>query len=260
MVGRFRVLGVDLRVEGPTEVVSSIGAAYERFKIPANSPAPHHCVSVPPGTPDAEMLLYQRFLAAVLLHTEPHAVFHGAALVDRGGGGLLLAGPSGHGKSSLALALVERGFGFLGDDYAPLDLASATLWPFPRTASILPGGTAPLPDPVRRLAEAGTAPRLFGKALVDIGTVFPGALRTEPAPLRTVVVLGGAGVETDVSFLHLAARAADGPRLAAALRGIDGVVVESDDEVGGRRRWRLRIEHSKGPTEAVGALVENKWR
>jgi hypothetical protein len=59
--------------------------------------------------------------------------------------------------------------------------------------SVLPGGTAPLPDGVRRLAERREAPRLFGKALVDIGAVFPEALRLEPAPLRTVVVLGASG-------------------------------------------------------------------
>jgi hypothetical protein len=257
MVGRFRVLGVDLRVEGPADVVAPIRVAYERFKIPANR-APHHCVTVAAGMPDAEMLLYQRFLATVLLHVEPHAVFHGAALVDRAGGGLVLAGPSGHGKSSLSLALVERGFGFLGDDYAPVDLASGTVWPFPRTASVHPGGTAPVPEPVRRLAEDRAAPRLFGKTLVDIGKAFgPAALRGAPAPLRTVVVLGPANVDADVSYLHLAARAADGPRVGAALRAIPGVVVEDEDETGGRCRWRLRIEHAAGPTEALGALVED---
>ena len=61
MVGQFRVLGVDVRVEGPAHLVASIGVAYARFKIPANSQTPHHRVSVAPGTPDAEMLLYQRF-------------------------------------------------------------------------------------------------------------------------------------------------------------------------------------------------------
>src|SRR5262249_5424382 len=153
-------------------------------------------------------LLYQRFLATVLLHAERYAVFHGAALVDRRGGGLLLAGPSGHGKSSLALGLVARGFGFLGDDYAPLDLATGTVSPFPRTASVLPGGTAPLPQPVRRLAEEDGAPRLFGKVLVDIGAAFGGdALRTAPVPLRTVVVLGPASAQADVSWMRLAVHA-----------------------------------------------------
>src|SRR5262245_65136444 len=109
MVGHFRVLGVDLRVEGPADVVASIGVAYERFKIPANSQAPHHRVTVAPGTPDAAMLLYQRFLATVLLHAQPHAVFHGAALVDRGGNGILLAGPSGTGKSYLSLPTLDSG-------------------------------------------------------------------------------------------------------------------------------------------------------
>jgi len=83
VVEHFRVLGVDLRVEGPADVVGSIGAAYARFKIPANSGAPQHRVTVPSDTSDAQMLLYQRFLATVLLHVEHHAVFHGAALVDR---------------------------------------------------------------------------------------------------------------------------------------------------------------------------------
>jgi hypothetical protein len=259
MVGHFRVLGVDLRVEGPADVVASIGVAYARFKIPANSGAPHHRVSVTPGAPDAEMLLYQRFLATVLLHAEPHAVFHGAALVDRAGGGLLLAGPSGHGKSSLSLALVERGFRFLGDDYAPVDLSSGMIWPFPRTASVLPGGSAPVPEPVRRLALDEGTPRLFGKTLVDIGKAFgPAALPDGPAPLRTVVVLGPAEAETDVSFLHLAARAVDGPRLGAALRAIPGVVVEAEEETRGHRHWRLRVEHAQGPTEALGALVEDE--
>ena len=257
MVGRFRVLGVDLRVEGPPDVVTSIGVAYARFKIPANS-EPHHRVSVVAGTPDAEVLLYQRFLATVLLHVEPHAVFHGAALVDRSGGGLLLAGPSGHGKSSLTLALVARGFGFLGDDYAPVDLVSGMICPFPRTASVLPGGSAPVPEPVRRLAADPEAPRLFGKTLVDIGKAFgPEALPDRPVPLRTVVVLGPAEADADVSFLRLAARAEDGPRLGAALRGIPGVVVEDEEEIGEQRRWRVRVEHTLGPTEALGELVED---
>lgn len=259
MVGHFRVLGVDLQVEGPAHVVASIGVAYERFKIPANSSAPPHRVSVPAGTPDAEVLLYQRFLATVLLHADRLAVFHGAALVDRAGGGLLLAGPSGHGKSSLSLALVERGFGFLGDDYAPVDLEAATVWPFPRTASVLPGGSAPVPEPVRRLANDREAPRLFGKTLVDIARAFgPAAVRTTPAPLRTVVVLGPGDADADVSFLDLAARAEDGPRLGAALQAIPGLVVEGEEETRGQRRWRLRIEHAHGPTEALGALVEDE--
>jgi len=259
VVEHFRVLGVDLRVEGPADVVGSIGAAYARFKIPANSGAPQHRVAVPSDTSDAQMLLYQRFLATVLLHVERHAVFHGAALVDRNGNGLVLAGPSGHGKSSLALALVARGFGFLGDDYAPVDLSSGTVWPFPRTASILPGGSAPLPPSVRRVAARRGAPRLFGKALVDIGTAFgPAALRTGPAPLRTVVILGPASPEAEVSWLRLAVRAPDGARLAAELRAIPGVVVENEDEIPGQRRWRLRVEHASNPTEALGALIEDE--
>ena len=261
MVGRFRVLGVDLSVEGPENVVEALGVAYRRFKISANDEAPVR-VAVPPGGADAEMLLYQGFLAAVLFHVDPHAVFHGAALVDRAGGGLLLAGPSGHGKSSLTLELVSRGLGFLGDDYAPVALASGTVWPFPRTASVRPGGEAPLPPAVRALARDPLTPRLFGKALVDVGAAFgAAAIASEPVPIRTVVVLSDPSASDDVSWMTLAARAADADRLGAALRAIPGVVVEEEERESparAHRRWRLRIEHAAGPTEALGAVVEDE--
>jgi hypothetical protein len=260
MVGHFRVLGVDLSVEGPKDVVAAIGVAYGRFKIPASARAVP--VAIPEGSPDAAVLLYQRFLATVLLQVERHAVFHGAALVDRAGGGLLLAGPSGHGKSSLALELVRRGFGFLGDDYAPVDLAAGTVWPFPRTASVRRGGSAPLPPAVRALAEREGAPTLFGKALVDVGDAFgASALAAGPVPVRTVVVLAPAGADPSaggqVSWMLLGARADDATRLGAAVRAIPGVVIEEETENGEQRRWRLRVEHPQGPTEALGAVVED---
>jgi hypothetical protein len=112
---------------------------------------------------------------------------------------------------------------------------------------------------VRRLAEETRGPRLFGKALVDIGQAFgPEALRTGPVPLRTVVVLSPGSTDPDVSWMRLAVRAADGARMDAALGAIPGVVVEDADTVPGQRRWRLRLEHAKNPSEALGALVEEE--
>lgn len=263
MVGRFRVLEVDVTLEGPDHVVASIGAAYARFKISANAPGPSLHVALPELGPDEAATLYGRFLATVLAHVPQKAVFHAAALVDVGGGGLVLAGPSGHGKSSLALELVRRGWGFLGDDYAPVDLETGTLWPFPRTASVLVAGTAPLPDAVRRLAEEPATPQLFGKALVDVGRAFgPTAMAAGPVPLRTVVVLapGGTGSEpvAEVSWLHLAVRPSEAARLAEALGRVPGIAVEAESATPSSHAWRLRLEHAKGPTERLAALVEDE--
>lgn len=44
------------------------------------------------------------------------ALSHQAGCVVIGGRALLIEGPPGSGKSSLALALIDRGAGFIGDD------------------------------------------------------------------------------------------------------------------------------------------------
>jgi HprK-related kinase A len=59
-----------------------------------------------------------------------------ASAVERGGRTLLMTGHSGAGKSTLAALLGERGWRFLGDEFALVDLASGALHPFPRAISL----------------------------------------------------------------------------------------------------------------------------
>jgi HprK-related kinase A len=59
-----------------------------------------------------------------------------ASAVERDGRALLMTGPSGAGKSTLAALLGERGWRFLGDEFALIDLASGALHPFPRAISL----------------------------------------------------------------------------------------------------------------------------
>lgn len=59
-----------------------------------------------------------------------------AGAVARGGSGVLMTGDSGAGKSTLAAMLGHRGWRFLGDEFALLDLADAKLSPFPRPISL----------------------------------------------------------------------------------------------------------------------------
>ena len=44
---------------------------------------------------------------------------------------MLLAGASGNGKSTTAWALLHRGFQYLSDELAPLDLSAMTVHAFP---------------------------------------------------------------------------------------------------------------------------------
>jgi HprK-related kinase A len=59
-----------------------------------------------------------------------------AASVERDGRALLMTGHSGAGKSTLGALLGERGWRFMGDEFALLDLEDGGLHPFPRAVSL----------------------------------------------------------------------------------------------------------------------------
>ena len=59
------------------------------------------------------------------------AVPHQASCVAIGGRGVLIEGLPGSGKSSLALALIDRGATLVGDDGVLLELRDDQLWALP---------------------------------------------------------------------------------------------------------------------------------
>ena len=59
------------------------------------------------------------------------AVPHQASCVAIGGRGVLIEGRPGSGKSSLALALIDRGATLVGDDGVLLELREGRLWALP---------------------------------------------------------------------------------------------------------------------------------
>lgn len=59
-----------------------------------------------------------------------------ASAVERDGRALLMTGLSGAGKSTLSALLGERGWRFMGDEFALLDPATGLIHPFPRLVSL----------------------------------------------------------------------------------------------------------------------------
>ena len=67
------------------------------------------------------------------------AIVRQAGCVAIGGRGLLIEGPPGAGKSTLALALIDRGAVLVGDDGVTLSVRDGVLWaaPPPNTAGLI---------------------------------------------------------------------------------------------------------------------------
>ncbi len=68
-------------------------------------------------------------------HAHHYLIIH-AAVVERGGCGLLFAGSPGSGKSTLCAALVGRGWRLLSDEMALLSLDDGRVYPLPRPISL----------------------------------------------------------------------------------------------------------------------------
>jgi hypothetical protein len=59
-----------------------------------------------------------------------------AACVEAGGRAVVLAGPSGTGKSTLAAALVSKGFGYITDEAVTFDPVRGLVRPYPKPISL----------------------------------------------------------------------------------------------------------------------------
>jgi len=163
---------------------------------------------------------------SVLMHwalgqVRGHLLVHGAALA-RDGRGLVVAGRTGAGKTSVAAGLAARGWELLSDDVAALSLRDGRLHPFPKALSLRPGVAEP-----PRGTPAARLPVLDGSAkrLVDPAALGWRVARG-PVPLRAFVLLEpdrprGARTRPPVPLSVVVHRAPRG--LPARVRALPGV-------------------------------------
>lgn len=186
---------------------------------------------------------------------------HAGAVTD-GSGALVLAGPSGRGKSTLTLALVSDGMKLLSDEFALIDRDSARILPYRRSVHVRPG----TPERVPILnGLLGDGPRAYGGGIrwavpqARLETALPGCL-ADPAPLRYVLVLepptAGAPVLHPISH---------GEAVVALLRGTPQIAHDVSrplqrlaQAVSGARCARLRAGGVPATVDAIRAWMRRQ--
>jgi hypothetical protein len=206
----IRFYDLDISLQSDTaEVLDRLASIYRRFIVSESSlpvrfrseivflsssiNSPHKPtllldgVAQQPG-PNAqnEVDVYGVVLGTLLNRVRSHYLIHAGA-VARQGQAVILAADAMHGKSTLTLELVRRGYKFLSDEFAAINRANGRIDPFPRCLRLCP-------DTLGRLGFLEIArhtPIWLEKTLIDIEDVIPGSLSTS-AEIGHVVVLRGA--------------------------------------------------------------------
>ena len=105
-------------------------------------------------------------------------------MVAKGGKATLLTADSGGGKTTIVLALVQRGYHFLSDELAPLTREGGYIDPFPRCLRLRPDfhQLLGLSEPPQH------TPVWFDKYLLDIEMLKQGSLGTRSNIANVVII------------------------------------------------------------------------
>lgn len=123
---------------------------------------------------DAKLLegyAYETILISIITRIHSHILIH-AGVVSRNGRGIIVVADARHGKTTLVLELVRRGFRFLSDEMAALGRTDYKVHPFPRCLRVRPGTLELAGFPV----AAVDARRWLGKLILDIEEIQPDSM------------------------------------------------------------------------------------
>jgi len=195
--------------------------------------------------------VYDGVLKNILARVRSHFLLH-AGVVAHQGRGIILAADAHHGKTTLTLELVRRGFAFLSDEMAALGRADRWVYPFPRSLRIRPKTLelAGFPE-----AIAG-APVWLDKLLLDIDEIKPDCLG-QAVPLDRIIILRDPEAveqppDSDQELRVRVSRLEDS--LLAAVSQIEGISEVETYLERGYPALRLRTAHRMAILAQIEAL------
>jgi hypothetical protein len=165
--------------------------------------------------------VYEFILHEILSQVKSHFLIHAGA-VSRMGKGILIVADALHGKTTLVMELVRRGYRFLSDDIAAISRQDGQVYPYPRSLRIRPAALQRL----RLTLPEGT--RLWeGKYILDIEALFPGRMETS-VPIQHILFLtdpeslpeGTGKTSHNLLYLYIDRQT---PQFISDLGGLEGV-------------------------------------
>jgi hypothetical protein len=186
---------------------------------------------------------------SMLSRARGYMAIHAAGVV-RDGVGIVIQGPAGAGKSTLAIACARRGFGVLAEDvvFVRVTPSDIEFWGMPWTQRLLPDARAFFPELTS--LEDRRQPNGEMKLEVDLDVAFPGLAVPTAAPGPIVLLERGTGGATRVEALDPEVEPLE------VLWPWDGGWT-ADHERGSRRltdRGLFRLHMNDSPDEAVDVL------
>ena len=206
----YRLLDVDFVIRSDSrEFLDAFRNMYRRFLVPGLDEAETTYFvlrgDTPVGKPvliindevqvieDPDLLIihgYRGILDSFMVQTRSHFLIH-AGVVSFGlpqsadNQGVILPAYSGHGKTTLVLELVRRGFKFLSDDIAAINRLNGHLDPFPRSLRVHPNTLE-----LCGYTNAATVPTMtwMDKLVMDMEQIRSDSVGG-PCPGRYVIVL-----------------------------------------------------------------------
>lgn len=203
--------------------------------------------------------VYDGILSRIIARVRSHLLIH-AGVVSWEGQGVVLSGDAGHGKTTLVLELVRRGFRFLSDEMAALGRADRRVYPFPRCLRLRP-------DTLARAGYGSLAPSTLmwmEKFLLDIEEIHPRSVGSAAA-ISYIVFLQDPAQTTkpaprdpERALTIWVDRVDD--ELLSAIRLIDGVEEVSVEQAGGYRPIRIVARRRMAALAEIETLCHQRRR